>query len=446
MVFGLAALFLMSVSCGKNEVKKAEIPSPADQYVSKVIECLDHTERILPSMKTPADEAAARWASGGYVYVTDDETIHRTGKEEVKTYAAGGMKYPMSEDWGGFVAEACDRAGGFRHIQPVPVDLKVNKKDVVLAGTVELHPDDQIAQLKKLRDAGALVILFGSKDSKAASSADFLIDNGLGAGLIPVMKTGNDSTLIGPVAPMANVIDMWTFSAELIAAMNRIGKMPTLYESMLVTGAGERNAGIEKMEFDKSAKVQPVEPGVLGKQFVDAARSCLSGLKNNEIGQFDLAGKMCAGAIASGHKVVASVIGHFMVAQTRMPGYPDLFTVKATKFGRDFLEGVLQKGDVFLHVGYSYTPAEELAYSREVGAKTIAVFTPGPVKAVEGTPVTPDLSKVDIYIDPYWKFGDGVVEVPGYDIKVIPVSGVVMISCYWMIIGETVKAMGAGKS
>lgn len=445
LLFWIAAVLVVSVGCAKKEEPKVTAPSPADQYVSKVIECLNHTESILPEMKAPADEAAARWASGGHVYVTDDETISRTGKETVKLFPGGGVNYPMSEDWGGFVAEACDRAGGFRHIKPVPVDMKVTKKDVVLAGTVDLHPEAQAEQLKKLKATGALVIVFGSKSAKAASVGDFFIDNGLPEGVVPVMTAGKDSSLIGPVAPMANVINMWTFSAELVAAMNRIGKMPTLWQSMLVPGAAKRNTRIEKMEFDPDVKVQPVEPGVLGSQFIAAARTSLSNMKANELGKFAQAGKLCAGAIASGKKVVASVIGHFMVAQTRMPGYPNIFTFKANEYGRKYLEGVLGKDDVFLHVGYSYTPVEELGFAREVGAKTVAVFTPGPTKLDEGTPVAPDTTMIDVYIDPYWKFGDSVVEVPGYDVKIVPVSGVVMITSYWMVIGETVKAM-SGKT
>jgi len=442
LLFLIAAVLAMNIGCAKKEEPKVAAPSPADQYVSKVIECLNHTESILLDMKAPADEAAARWASGGLVYITDDETINRTGKEKVKMVPGGGVNYPMREDWGGFVAEACDRAGGFRHIQPVPVDLKITKKDVVLAGTVDLHPDAQAEYLKKLKETGALIILFGSKSAKAVSAADYLIDNGLPAGIVPVMIAGKDSSLIGPVAPMANVINMWTFSAELVAAMNRIGKMPTLWQSMFVPGAAQRNTRIEKMEFDKEVKVQPVEPGALGKQFVDAARACLAGMKTNELDRFVRAGALCANAIKSGKKVVAGIIGHFMVAQTRMPGYPNIFTIKANEYGRKYLEGVLGNGDVFLHVGYSYTPVEELGIAREVGAKTVAVFTPGPVKVGEGTPVATDTTMIDVYIDPYWKHGDAVVEVPGYDVKIFPVSGVVMITSFWMIVGETVKAMG----
>jgi len=58
-------------------------------------------------------------------------------------------------------------------------------------------------QLKKLKDSGALIILFGSKQSKVVSSADFLVDNGLPSGVVPAMNAAGDSALIGPVAPMA---------------------------------------------------------------------------------------------------------------------------------------------------------------------------------------------------------------------------------------------------
>ncbi|MFA6472752.1 MAG: hypothetical protein WCU00_12005 [Candidatus Latescibacterota bacterium] len=418
--------------------------SPAEQYISSVIKSLNHTESIIPDMKKAADDAAARWVSGGHLYVTDDETFSRTGKEEVKMIPGGGANYPMREDWGGFVAESCDRAGGFRQIQPVPVDSKLTAKDVVLAGTVELKPEAQVEYLKKLKETGALIIVFGSKKAKAVAAGDYLIDNGLDAGLVPVMTVGAGKT-IGETALMANVINMWTFSAELVAAVNRQGKMPTLWQSMFVPGAAPRNFRIEKMEFDPDVKVQPVKAGVLGRQFVAAARSDLRNMKKNELKKFADAGKLCAETIKSGNKVVAGIVGHFMVAQMRMPDYPALFKVIANEYGRDYLSPFLKKGDVFLNVGYSYTPQEELALAREVGAKTVCVFTPGPVKVGEGTPVAPNMSQIDIYIDPYWKHGDSVVAVPGYDTKIIPVSGVVMISSYWMILGETVKDLGAGK-
>ena len=72
-------------------------------------------------------------------------------------------------------------------------------------------------------------------------------------------------------------------------------------------------------------------------------------------------------------------------------------------------------------------------------------MTPGPKIFGEGAPVEIDMSLIDISIDPYWKQGDAVVEAPGYDTKIIPPSGVVMVTCYWMIVGETMRHLSAVK-
>ena len=433
----LAALGLLT-GCGGQEKEDAmKTQSPADVFITKVIGSFDNTETILGEISKAAEAAADCAVKGGKIYVTDDETVTRSGQEETKMIPGGGMEYPMHEDWGGFVAEACDRAGGLRHIQPVPLGNQVQANDIVLLGAVELRPEEQAAQIKTLKERGALVIVFGSQSSAVAGLGDFLIDNGLGAGTVPVMTIGSKTT--GPVAPIANVVNMWTFTAEYVAAMTRAGKMPALWQSMFMPGAAPRNKKIGEFLYHPDMSIAPVQPGVLGMQYVSTVRGYLSKIKANELSQFDRSGKLCAETIKSGNKVVAGIIGHFMIAQLRMPDYPDIFTVKANLYGRDYLVGVLSKGDTWLNVGYSYTPVQELTLAREVGAKTICVLTPGPTEVGEGTPVAPDMSTIDIYIDPYWKHGDAVVEVPGYDTKIIPASGVVMITAYWMILGETLK-------
>jgi hypothetical protein len=254
------------------------------------------------------------------------------------------------------------------------------------------------------------------------------------------MKIGSGAPF-GPAGAMANVINMWTFISEYVAALTRQGKMPAMWQSMFVPGAAPRNTKIGDFLYHPDMKIPSVQPGVLGLQYVTAVRGFLERIRAGELDKFRQAGEICADTIKSGHKVVASVVGHFMVAQLRMPGYPNIFTVLSNQYGRDYLKGVLASGDTWLHVGYSYTPEQELNLTKEVGAKTICVFTPGPTEVGEGTPVAPDMSKIDIYIDPYWKHGDAVVEVPGYDTNIIPPSGVVMITSFWMIVGETVRNM-----
>ena len=123
-LFIVLIVIVAFIGCAQQEkeVAVSEDVSPAEVYITKVIECFDHTESIMSDITKAAEAAADRAANGGKLYVTDDETISRTGKEEVSYVPGGGVQYPMTEDWGGFVAEACDRAGGLRHIQPVPVN------------------------------------------------------------------------------------------------------------------------------------------------------------------------------------------------------------------------------------------------------------------------------------------------------------------------------------
>ena len=435
------ALALVLVGCAQEERGESITATPSETFIVRIIGCMDHSLNIVGDMAAPADEAAQRVVDGGRIFVMDDETISRTGEEAVKTLPGGGYSYPMHEDWGGFVAEACDRAGGLRHIQPVPLTGTLTDKDVVIVGTIELHPDDQIRQLQSYKDSGALIIVFGSRDSRVASVADYFIDNGLETGIVPVMDVG-DTQNIGPVAGIANVINKWVFTAEYVAAVTRQGKIPSLWQSMFVPGAAQRNERIGEFMFHPDMRIMPVEPGVLGSQYITEVKGCLEKIQANELPKFREAGILCAETISGGNKVVAGIIGHFMSSQRRMPGFPtDLFTIIENAYGAEQLEGVLDRGDVWFHIGYSMYPERELKYARETGAKSIAVFTPGPTDIGEGWPVEMDLSLVDIYIDPYWKHGDAVVEVPDYDTKILPPSGVVMSTCYWMVIGETLAAL-----
>lgn len=441
----IVAMLAGITGCSKKEEAMKEevsmVSSPSEVFITRIIDCVDHSATVIDTMSKAADDAAKRIVQGGNIYVMDDETITRTGNETVKFMPGGGFQYPMHEDWGGFVAEACDRAGGLRRIQPVPLQGELSVLDVVLVATIELHPEEQFAQLSEYKKQGALIIVFGSKNSKIASLGDHLIDNGLEPGIVPVMEIAPGDTR-GPIASIANVINLWTFTAEYVAAVTRQGKMPTLWQSMFVPGAAQRNKKIGDFMFHPDMRIMPVEPGILGSQYVTAVKGFLSGIKSSELGKFEEAGKLIAETKSSGHKVVAGIIGHFMTSQRRMPGFPvDLFTIVENDYGDEQLKrSSLAQGDVWFHIGYSMTPVRELAYAKEVDAKTICVFTPGPTDIGEGEPVTPDLSQVTVYIDPMWKHGDAVVEVPDYDTKILPPSGVVMSTCYWMIIGETLKA------
>jgi len=440
----LAGAVLIAGCAAEQEEESAAMAtvSPSEVFITSIIEITDFSLTQIDVMTAAADAAAERVVDGGKIFVMDDETISRSGDEEVKLMPGGDYAYPMHEDWGGFVAEACDRAGGLRHIQPVPLQGKLTVKDVVIVGTIELHPEDQYTQLKEYKDQGALIIVFGSKDSRVSSLGDYFIDNGLASGLVNVMDIGK-AEKIGPTGGIANVINKWAFTAEFVAALTRHGKMPTLWQSMFMPGAAVRNEKIGEYYFHPDMDIAPVETAVSGLQYINTVQGYLKSVKANELPKFAEAGKLLAETKKSGGNILAGIIGHFMTSQRRMPGFPvDMFEIVENVYGDEQLkDGGLKAGDVWFHIGYSMYPVRELKYIDEVGAKAVCVFTPGPIDIGEGTPIQPDLSLVDVYIDPAWKHGDAVVEIPGYDTKILPPSGVVQSTCYWMIIGEMLAAM-----
>ena len=49
----------------------------------------------------------------------------------------------------------------------------------------------------------------------------------------------------------------------------------------------------------------------------------------------------------------------------------------------------------------------------------------------------PEGSDRVIYINPYWPINDNCVSVPGYDIPILPASGVIDAAIYWAIRAES---------
>jgi uncharacterized phosphosugar-binding protein len=47
-----------------------------------------------------------------------------------------------------------------------------------------------------------------------------------------------------------------------------------------------------------------------------------------------------------------------------------------------------------------------------------------------------DTSLADIYLDPKWMVGDAIVDVPGYDIKILPPSAVLNGLLFYAVIAE----------
>lgn len=390
----LGLLLTMDPACGAPQPARAT--SPAELHLRAISARVESLEKNLPLVTRAAEAAAERLASGGRLWITGDEP--------------------------GFAAEATGRAGGLvllRRVQKTPGAL-----DVVLVGISGADPKFGVGEL---RSEGALVIGFGSR--LPAASFDFLIDSSPPPGS-------------APVAGILNVVNLWVFTAELVAALTRRGRMPAIYQSVYSAGASDRNARLGGKDFHPDVQVSPVPAGELGRGYLRAIRTALEGLRRTELSTLRRQGEIAAEAIRSGRRVWGHVNGHYLSKSAGLlEGEPSLIELSGHGDAKKHA-ALARPGDVFVLIGYCVNAAgQTIEYEplldavRSSGARCI-----GTIAGKDGA--APPKSALELTVDPKWTLGDAVVTVPGYDVKILPASGVLQATIYWLLLAETEKALG----
>ena len=50
----------------------------------------------------------------------------------------------------------------------------------------------------------------------------------------------------------------------------------------------------------------------------------------------------------------------------------------------------------------------------------------------------------EIHIDAHWRYGDACLTIPGYDVRIVPESGVVMTATLWMLTAAAAELSETG--
>jgi len=108
----------------------------------------------------------------------------------------------------------------------------------------------------------------------------------------------------------------------------------------------------------------------------------------------------------------------------------------------------LRAGDVLMVSsvsGKGRTPIELALAAREIGVKTIGLTSLAYTAKVKSSHPSGQklLDAVDVAIDIGAPYGDAVVDLPGFDHKVMPISGVAMLCIGWLIWGTVMERMAA---
>ena len=157
---------------------RASEPTSAENYLSRIQDIIARSKSNLATFTNSASTAAAEYLAGGNIW------------------AAGRQA--------DFISEACGRAGGLMAIAPLGERVPA-RHDIVLYAVPGALEQDDLKMLNQWREKGVMVIQFSS----------------------PSGVFGDHF----PIDTVANVIDLWTWTGEFVAACTRLGQMPVLYQS-----------------------------------------------------------------------------------------------------------------------------------------------------------------------------------------------------------------------
>ena len=388
---------------------------------------LDKLETSLPEMTRSADVAAERLLAGGNLYAA--------GREP-------------------FVIESYTRAGGMMMLERYGDESVLSEHDVILVGAWKSDDEVALAVCRRAKDAGAYVVLFAPafKAPHAAlrEMCDMHVVN-FSAPDTPMVAIGEKQWAL-PMSRLANVTALWTYTAELVSALTRRGKMPVMWQSSVLPGGRERNgryhgaADRSKRRFHEDMTVKPQPAGLLGGRYIDAVRRQVMGLRGPVLEQLaDAAGQM-AECVRNGGSVHVQSVSHFTTYELMSEPVPAW--IKAVYEWR--LKGLvkpeqlvenMKPGDIFFLLGY-YKVAVDHKLStgyveavRKAGAKSILALCHAPIAPLDGP-------QPDMLIDAQWEYGDAAVSISGYDVKILPSSGVLQTVVFWTVVAETERLLG----
>ena len=374
-------------------------------YLEALLAGIEGLRERLPAVSDAAGRVAARLEAGGRLFLAS-----------------------VRPD---FASEGYTRSGGLMLALEWTPETALSPQDTVILGWSGAPPERELELLQQLRSSGALVAAIGPAGWQGADPRpdDLFLES-------PVPRPEAVTAPFGgkayPLISLQNLLILWMLTGEIVSALTRAGRMPAMYQSVLVPGARDRNARFADSPFHETHQVPAIPEGRLGGDYLDRIGAILRALIEEEAGAIDAVGAVCAEVLEAGGRIHAGLISHFPMYQLGAPGDPPYMRPLARLQGESpqvaELEEKLRPGDLFFFLGYYRRPVDAYAAARRAGAPIVEVITG------DGTDDPPP--PPDHVIRPKWPFGDAVTPVPGYDIEILPSSGIVQAAVYWAVVAS----------
>lgn len=376
--------------------------TPASRALDRALAACDASEAKLPEMTKVAETVAGRYEQGGLVgFVTPYQAI-------------------TLELWG--------RSGGLMHIgfdrcwKNEKERTEAEKaKDVLLVAYDRPPGEKDLAEIQKHKARGCYIIGMGPRNAPEVQEYAALCDVWL--------DSGNATGKFDRIDTLANALNGWVLTGEMVGALTRRGKMPPVWKSFAYPDSREWvERYFEKKQFHDDYKVSPVAARQIGGAFIDRIRSHLRRLRETQVGNIRDAAKLIADESAAGRKTVVAWQGH--MPWTYVGKFEDKSWARAVEL-HPFLKSqceeyvkntpdgalVLSLGDQGLDPrGVEVWKQKRQRVIHASGHHVDPAFAPGP-----------GLLK---WIDLGYAYGDACVNIDGYPARFGAPSGIMQLAAY----------------
>jgi len=406
----IAALFSLALAAGCQHAPPSASPRPGEEYLRFAGKACDVVEGNLPEIERVAEIVAQRHLDGGLI----------------------GFPY----NYQGLQQELMGRSGGMVHAgfeRPFQKERseaeRTNDVAIISWERAPAERDLQLIQEAKVR--GCFVIGFGPRRMAAlaehARACDAWFDTGF-ADDDSVVRFDDGSTG-GRGNCLMNTLHGWALTAEIVSALTRCGKMPTMWKAYLYDDGIEwGNRYLGKKQFHDDFRVPPIAKGKLAKEYLRQIRGYLRKFERTQLSNVERAAKLIAEESRAGRKVVATAMGH--MPWTFVAKYEDAKWAEPQDLHYSTphqVEDYLKKtgdGALVVRLGYSGMHPEDRGIFEKKDQRVILITA---VDTHPGWEVPPNMVAV---IDQCWEFGDACVSIPNYPIKLFPPSGVMQLVAY----------------
>ena len=384
-----------------------KVPAPTASAASRYLDALDRklgeASARIPEITKLAERIAERHERGGLIGFP---WIGTTLEQELMGRAGGLMHIGFDRAWK----------------KERTAEEKAN--DVVIYSWDAAPKPGDLKRIDTDKAKGIFVIGFGPRtDAAFVSACDAWVDS------------GDEDLSVGKTHHFSNAINGWVFTAELVGALTRRGKMPVMWKAWITTdGKDWSERYFLKTQFHDQFKVPPQPPGTIAAAYIARIRYLVTRLLREELPDIRAFAAEIATELRAGKKTTVASSGHMAMSWIARFGdaawavnheVHDNVESQMKSFEKDTPDGglVLRLDAYGLH-----RDVAALFQRKKQRVLLITSENPRPEYAIP--------AEFTRRVDMGYAHGDACVWLEGYPIPILPPSGVMQVAAYEAISAE----------